>query len=74
MKSYIEFKYAGTSESGKTCRYIIKSLNKGDILGYISWYSPWRQCVFKATATAVWSDGCLEEIRNFLNTLNKEKN
>jgi len=48
--------------------------NKSDnILGEVKWYSRWRQYCYFSTVPAIYSIGCLEDINNFIQQLNKER-
>lgn len=69
--SYINFVDRGKSESGKTLRYEVTSKD-GNILGRISWYSPWRRYVINTIFNAIFDSTCLKEISEFLDKLNKE--
>ncbi len=46
-----------------------------DMLGIVSWYSPWRQYCFTPTAGAyiVLSKGCMEDINDFIAQLMKAR-
>jgi hypothetical protein len=44
----------------------------GDLLGYIRWYSPWRQYCFFPHSDTVYSAGCLNDINNFIHFLGEE--
>lgn len=53
----------------KTREYRVVSASHGCILGWIRWYSSWRQyCFFPAEAT-IWSAGCLADVQDFLKQL-----
>jgi hypothetical protein len=55
---------------------IIKVNNRktGNILGWIKWYSPWRQYCFFPYGDTVYSMGCLIDITSFVAELLKESN
>ena len=57
-------------ESGlKTNLYSVRTNSGNDGIGYIKWYSPWRQyCLFPRDDT-VWNKGCLEDVNEFIQTL-----
>ena len=67
MSKYLEFKQV--PYEGKTKRFNIISKNSGDILGRISWYSPWRQYCFSPAFETIWNKDCLNDIQDFLQHL-----
>lgn len=67
IKSYVSFKLI--ERKPKTNVYEIMSESRGNILGRIFWYGPWRQYVFEPLPDTVWSRGCLKEITSFLDGL-----
>lgn len=46
--------------------YHIINLRSGDQLGWIVYYAPWRQMVFKPCKNTLWSTDCLDNIREFM--------
>lgn len=54
----------------KTARFNIVNISSGDILGYISWYTAWRQYCFMTNGVTVWSAGCLRDVQTFLDEIN----
>ena len=44
---------------------------KGQILGYIGWYSAWRQHTFNTEPNITYNNGCLQDIADVLTTLNQ---
>ena len=50
----------------------IRNNESGFVLGEISWYSGWRQYVVD-TKEAVFNNGCLDTISQFLTKLNTEQ-
>jgi len=75
-RKYIDF-IRIPNPSKKTKRWEIHN-RKGEILGSISWYSPWRQYCIVLDAynifgdTIIFSAGCLGYIEDFLEQINKE--
>ena len=63
--SFLTFEDRGTSESGKTRRWTVKSGQGGDLLGWIEWKAIWRRYVFTTTG-ASFDATCLQEIALFL--------
>ena len=46
--------------------------NKGDFtLGIVKWHPAWRQYCFFPNAETVFSSGCLADVNNFMDELNK---
>lgn len=67
-KSYINFKLI--EKKPKTYVYAIISNSNNSILGYIKWFNSWRQYTFFPNNKTIYSDGCLNEIINFMNKVN----
>ena len=44
---------------------------KGQILGYIGWYSGWRQYTFNSEPNTTFNNGCLTDIAQVLTDLNE---
>lgn len=42
-------------------------------LGQIKWYGAWRKYCFFPNKETIWDNKCLEQIIDFLNTINKKK-
>lgn len=62
--SYIQF--IEVPPSGKTKRWEIRSIANHAILGWISWYSPWRRYCFTSAPGTIFDSNCLDEITTFL--------
>ena len=58
---------------GKTKRFNIISKSSADILGRISWYSPWRQYCFTTFSDTVWNKDCLTTVETFIKQLMNER-
>jgi len=54
------------STTGKTYRLNILSKSRGDELGVIKWYGPWRQYCFYPEPETIFSRGCLADIATYL--------
>lgn len=55
--------------TGKTLHFSCRNKNSGIELGEVKWYGAWRQyCYFPATS-AVYSEGCLKDIADFITQL-----
>lgn len=70
---YITFLMDGLSDSGKTQKWrVVTKEDEDDVLGYISWYNPWRCYAFTAfcgrmfQTTPVFEKRCLRDLANFL--------
>jgi hypothetical protein len=70
--SFIKFEKS-PSASGKTSIYRVLSKSSGALLGTIHWWCKWRQYVFEAEPTVVWSDGCLQDVVQAVRTANEEQ-
>ena len=58
----------------KTDIWSCRNNKTGIELGLVKWYSPWRQYCFITTAErAVYSGGCLDDIKAFVDALNAER-
>lgn len=51
--------------TGKTGRWRIES-NRGDYLGSVQWYGPWRQFTFDPEILSTFNVDCLNDISAFL--------
>ncbi len=56
----------------KTARFFVLS-EKGEGLGKIAWYGPWRRYTFSADDTTLFEPTCLREIAQFLDDLMAER-
>lgn len=70
MKSYIQFNLF--EKKSKTDVYSVDSISRGERLGLIAWYGPWRQYVFCPQPSTFWSHDCLAKVEEFLIKLNGE--
>jgi hypothetical protein len=74
MKKY---KYITVHEPGQVWNkkpvYHITNTRSGDVLGSIVYYPAWRQFVFNANASAIFSFECLEDIIDSMNLINQGK-
>lgn len=61
---YIYFKLI--EEKEKTNVYECRNNKTDDILGLIKWHGPWRRYCYFPSCAAVYSDGCLDDIRDFI--------
>jgi hypothetical protein len=73
-----EYKYLSFIEQepkAKTKVFGVFSKIKGDLLGSIKWYSPWRKyCYFTVPSSGfVFDAGCLADIQDFINKLMQQR-
>ena len=68
---YIEFLKVG--DTGKTERWQVLSKYKGDVLGHIRWYGPWRFYCFFPSPLCVFSIGCMTDISGKIYELMEER-
>lgn len=45
---------------------------RGDFLGTVEWYRGWPQYVFFPASETLWSSGCLSDVKDFLDKVNRE--
>ena len=67
-----EYKYIRffpMESKGKTEIWSCHNSRHGETLGIVKWYGPWRQYCYFASAQAVYSVGCLEDIKHFIEEL-----
>jgi len=70
---WLEFKFLSTSFSGKTFTWNVVSKTKGNILGKVSWYGPWRQYAFFPVVSTIFNSGCLSDIQKFIDSKMEER-
>ena len=51
--------------------YVVSQSRAGLILGYIRWYSQWRQYTFEPEPYTTFNNACLQDITDVLTELNK---
>lgn len=66
---FISISWSGSSPSGKTSIFSVTNNRSGDELGIIKWHGPWRQYVFFAAPSTLYSRGCLRDIIDFIESL-----
>lgn len=66
--THIGFKDVGMTESGKTRRYKVYSLEDNFLLGTIGWHGAWRKYIFSPVTTyqTIFEEVCLSEIGDFI--------
>lgn len=71
MKTYIEFELI--KNNPKTKVYSVKSIRGSVSLGVVSWFGKWRRYAFFPEEDTVFDSNCLEDIKNFMDNLMKER-
>ncbi len=66
---YIHFKCAFEEE--KLPRWMVVNNKSGKILGWLKWYSSWRQYCFYPLYDTMFNDSCLADIIDFIKQLGK---
>lgn len=69
MSEYLEFVLV--SEIPKTGIYEVRNKLGGDPLGVIKWFGRWHGYCFFPEGDTVFSQGCMQEIINFIESLKK---
>ena len=67
-----EYQYIHFSElipQGKTSKWSCRNLKSNEELGIVKWHSGWRQYCYFPTVEAVYSNGCLNDIVDFIRQL-----
>lgn len=70
--SYIRF-VEEPNDGRKTKVFVVKNARADDSLAVISFYPRWRQYVAEFFEGCVFSDGCLQEIQEFVARQNEER-
>jgi len=66
--TYIHFDdYSGTKQ--KTGRWMCINNQHGSWIGEVKWYPGWRQYCFHPASDTVFSQGCLQDICDFITQL-----
>lgn len=71
-KSYITFK-EHLNYSGKTKKFHIVNIKHNEDIGEIYWDFGWRQYVWSSYNSIKWSEGCTQDVVNFVHKLNEER-
>ena len=65
--------FSKVKDTGKTEGWDVLSKRSNAILGYISWYAPWRQYCFSPSARTVFNAACLKDISSCIKGLMDER-
>ena len=71
MSSYVKFD--PVEQKPRTAVYFVRSVSSDDPLGKVSWYGAWMRYVFFPLEGTAFDSACLGEIREFMDTLMKER-
>lgn len=69
MKKYLDFEELTNFLKKKTKTFAISSISTGDFLGVVKWNNGWRQYCFYPDSDTHWSNGCLQEVKDFIGKL-----
>lgn len=61
---YVHFKHI--EDKPKTSVWSCRNTKGNDELGIVKWYPAWRRYCYFPTVQAVYSAGCLKDIRDFI--------
>lgn len=70
---FIRFVEQEKPRERKTPRWSCVNKRYGDVLGTIAWLGRWRQFVFVPAGGAVFSSGCMQDIREFIGQLMQQR-
>jgi len=54
----------------KTRNVSVRTVRSNVVLGYINWYAPWRQYVFRPQPDTVFNSECLNRIQGYVSEMN----
>lgn len=63
--AWITFDFEGTSASGKTDCWAVRTLDRKHRLGAVKWFGRWRRYAFFPMAATVFEQDCLRRIAEF---------
>jgi hypothetical protein len=66
VSEHLFFVLYGTSASGKTKRWEVRSRSDDSLLAIISWHAPWRRYVVTPQGHTLFDASCLDEIATFI--------
>jgi hypothetical protein len=68
---YIQFELI--EQKPKTSVWVCKNIRANQELGQVKWYPAWRSYCYFPTVQAVYNDGCLKDIVDFIKQLMDER-
>lgn len=69
---YVYLTFVKVESTSKTEKYMCLNKKSGGQLGEVKWYGAWRQYCYFPLVQAIYSSGCLNDIADFLNQLNRK--
>lgn len=66
MSKWIDILPGAQLPGRKTKNWLVAEKNGGSRLGFIQWYSPWRQYAFFPETGTLYERQCLRDIATFL--------
>lgn len=70
MKTEYEYlQFDQQVKGGKTSVWACRNKRQGEVLGHVQWYGAWRQYCYFPSVQAVYSEGCLNDIADFIKQL-----
>jgi len=63
---WVSFIDKGTTPSGKTRRWEVRSKQGGDVLGIVQWWPAWRRYTFQPAYPTTFEQDCLRDIASFI--------
>lgn len=66
-------KFILVNDTGKTVIIDVESKKSGELLGYINWFSHWRQYAFFPSSGMVFNQECMSDIIQKLKELMDER-
>ena len=73
MSKYEYVHFVHVEDKTKTSVWSCRTNREKSELGLVKWYSAWRAYCYFPTVQAVYSSGCLSDIRDFIGTLMAER-
>lgn len=73
MSSYLRFQSMAPDMGFPVGSVAVLSARRGDVLGVISYYPPWREHILESAPDVVWSCGCLAEVQAKIVALNADR-
>lgn len=73
MSKWIEFEEEEVIPGRKTKLFFVWTKGKGQCLGDIRWYGPWRKYCFYPCQNTIFETQCLTDIIEFIKKLMEER-
>lgn len=72
--NYKYVKFVKTEDKPKTSVWSCRNIKSEGELGVVKWHPAWRQYCYFPTVQAVYSAGCLADIKDFIENQMKQRN